>query len=102
LIEEEVRAVERISLGGGEQSASAAAARSEAQRWVALHLDIGAPWNQQAIERQLGSGQRFRISGDMNPNVIVGFYFERADTTVFVNVVRNEVAMWRYGRHDAP
>lgn len=98
-ITREIRATRRITLRGTGGSARDAAARNEAQRWLMENTATGDRWNPAEFERRMGPSERMRVTN--RTEIIVAYYFPRADATVFVNTLRNELVTWRLGRHDS-
>lgn len=98
-ITREIRATRRITLRGTGGSARDAAARNEAQRWLMENTATGDRWNPAEFERRMGPSERMPVTN--RTEIIVAYYFPRADATVFVNTLRNELVTWRLGRHDS-
>lgn len=96
-ISREIRATRRITLRGTGGSARDAVARTEAQRWLMESTASGDRWNPAEFERRMGPSEQLRVTN--RTDIIVAYYFPRADATVFVNTLRNELVTWRLGRH---
>ncbi len=102
-IHREITASVQIALTGNGQSSAGADARNRAQLWLMNNIEYGHRFDILELQRHLGPGNAFRITGDrLNPNVVVGYYFPNADVTVFMSNQLNEVLSWRIGRQTAP
>lgn len=97
-ITREISATRRITLRGTGGSARDAIARNEAQRWLMENTAMGDRWNPAEFERRMGPSERMRVTN--RTDIIVAYYYPRADATVFVNTLQNELVVWRLGRHD--
>jgi hypothetical protein len=96
-ITREIGATRRITLRGSGGSAQDAIARNVAQRWLMESTASGDPWNPAEFERRMGPSERMPVTN--RTEIIVAYYYPRADATVFVNTLRNELVTWRLGRH---
>ncbi|MBL8549241.1 MAG: hypothetical protein JNJ73_04605 [Hyphomonadaceae bacterium] len=98
-ITREISARRAITLGGSGESAAEMRWRLEAQEWVMRNVFPGNPWDASALERRLGPSERLAVTN--RTAVAVGFYYPRADMTIFVSTALNEVLAWRKGRRTA-
>jgi len=98
-ITREISATRRITLRGTGGSARDAIARNEAQRWLMENTAMGDRWNPAEFERRMGPSEQIRVAN--RTEIIVAYYYPRADATVFVNTLQNELVVWRLGRHNS-
>ena len=93
----EIHARKLITLKGSGQSAHAVVKRKNDQSWVMKNVGIGTRWNYSYWVKRFGSPEQLRTTR-WNPKIIKAYYFKSLDMTIFVNVLKHEVAIWRLGR----
>jgi hypothetical protein len=98
-IRREISATKQITLRGSGKAAREVIAYNEARRWLMETTAVGDPWKPAEFEKHLGHAERLRVTN--RPNIIVAFYYPRADATVFVNTLLNELVTWAFGRQTA-
>lgn len=99
VIRREINATRPITLRGNGEAAHKIIANKEARRWLMETTAIGDPWKPAEFEKHLGRAERLRVTN--RPSIIVAFYYPRADATVFVNTLQNELVTWVFGRQTA-
>lgn len=97
-IRREIRATQRITLRGNGGSVRDTTAMNNARRWLMENTAMGDRWNPAEFERRMGPSERMRVTN--RTEIIVAYYYPRADATVFVNTLTNELVVWRLGRTD--
>ena len=69
------------------------------REWVEDNVTGALPWkwNRQNMVKNLGKYEKFDPASG-NPKVIQMFYFKSVDMTFMVNLLKNEIVTYRYGR----
>ncbi|MBZ9715272.1 hypothetical protein [Deinococcus multiflagellatus] len=92
-----LEAVTQVRLGASGQSVSAAQNKIELQRWVRLNVNSGDRWDSAYYVAKLGPYTPLQLESG-NPRVLKMLYFPKIDMTFMVNVVKNEIVVWRSGK----
>ncbi len=99
-VRREISAMRPITLRGDGAVAGEVIADKEAGRWLIGTTAVGDPWKPTEFEKHLGRAERLPVAN--KTSIIVAFYHARADATVFVNTLLNELVTWRFGRQTTP
>lgn len=70
---------------------------SPEQQWVMENVFSGMPWDEAEWIRRFGAWEPLPVQ-DRNPAIISNLYFHEIDMTVVVNLLKEEVVTWRFGR----
>ena len=87
-----------ISLKGSGESSELATQRNEDQQWVIENVIMGSEWDSSFWRDRFGEWEEFPVTS-RNPDIISNYYFESLDMTLIVNTLKDEVVVWRMGRH---
>lgn len=90
-----IEAIKVISYKGTGGSASAAKEKDKLQKWVIEEVYMGYPWNLSFFIKNLGDFERYDSTLSRLHDA---YYFPKADMTLLVNRVKNEVTVWRFGK----
>ena len=96
-IQDSIEASSRVELTGSGESSENVVLRENGQKWVMENIHAGVPWDSALWREKFGDHQEITIDR-YNPRVIKAYYFDSIDTTVFINVLKNEVTVWRLGK----
>ena len=86
-----------IALTGDGQKAEDRMERDRMQLWIMENVNPATPYFESNMRKRLGISEPVAVSR-MNPNIIKGHYFPKADMTIYVNVLKNEYVTFRKGR----
>jgi len=86
-----------IKLTGSGTSVNSVKMKAEGQKWVVLNVTSGMPWDSKFWESKFGSYQELEYRGEGNPKILKMYYFKTIDTTLMVNVLKNEIVTYRIG-----
>jgi len=92
-----IEGVSMIHLAGDGQNAEDRMARDKMQLWIMENVNPATPYIESRMRAQLGRSEPVEVIR-MNPNIIKGHYFPKADMTIYVNVLKNEYVTFRKGR----
>ena len=69
------------------------------REWLEDNVIGASPWkwNRQKMVKNLGKYEKFN-PGSGNPKILQMFYFKSVDMTFMVNLLKNEIVTYRYGR----
>ena len=86
-----------IALTGDGQKAEERMERDRMQLWVMENVNAATPYIESNMRSKLGYSEPVAVTR-MNPNIIKGHYFPKADMTIYVNTLKNEYVTFRKGR----
>lgn len=86
-----------IALTGDGQKAEERMERDRMQLWVMENVNAATPYIESNMRSKLGYSETVAVTS-MNPNIIKGHYFPKADMTIYVNTLKNEYVTFRKGR----
>ncbi|WP_278913223.1 hypothetical protein [Deinococcus wulumuqiensis] len=96
-IDDSLVGTDRVELAASGESAAVAQMREQNQKWVMANVGAGTPWNESDYVRRFGTYKELRLESG-NPDVLKMYYFPDLDMTFMVNVLKNEIAVWRMGK----
>ena len=67
------------------------------QRWVIENIYTGTRWEPIEMLNRFGMYERYDPE-DGNPQISQMFYFKNIDMTFMVNLLKNQIQTWRFGR----
>ena len=66
------------------------------QKWVMENIISGYTWNPMFWRNKFGQWKEVELAHG-NPEILKMYYFESIDMTLMVNVLKNEIVIWRIG-----
>lgn len=81
----------------GKESAKSYLFKKSSQKWVMENVISGYKWKNAFWTRKFGSYEEIQVT-KLNPKIIKGYYFKKIDMTIFVNILKNEVSLYREGK----
>ncbi|MEX2527723.1 MAG: hypothetical protein WEA09_08815 [Gemmatimonadota bacterium] len=96
-ITHELRATAPLDLVGSGEAASDAQFKLDSQRWVMENVGMGDPWVPNDWTQRFGAYEELMVDRG-NPDILKAYYFPRLDMTLIVNILRDEISIWREGR----
>lgn len=91
----DMEAKQLIVIEGSGESADLARSRNKMQMWVMENFVMNSPWNERYYVERLGNYEKSRATLS---HLHDAYYFPRADMTLLVNRLKNDVTVWRLGR----
>ncbi len=92
-----IEGASEINLSGDGQNAEDRMARNKMQLWIMENVNPATPYVDSEMRAQLGSSEPVAVTR-MNPKIIKGHYFPKANMTIYVNVLKSEYVTFRKGR----
>lgn len=86
-----------VMLAGSGVSPAVVLSKKNGQKWVIENADMGKPWVPKEWVKKFGQYEEFILTSG-NPNVLKVYYFPSIDITLIVNVLKNEITVWRTGK----
>lgn len=91
----DMEAKQLIVIEGSGESADLARSRNKMQMWVMENFVMNSPWNERYYIERLGNYEKSKATLS---HLHDAYYFPRADMTLLVNRLKNDVTVWRLGR----
>lgn len=92
-----IEGVNQISLTGDGQRTADRMEKDKMQLWIMENVNPATAYNESTMRAKLGASEPVAVT-KMNPNIIKGHYFPKADMTIYVNTLKNEYVTFRKGR----
>jgi len=92
-----IEGVNQIRLTGDGQRAADRMEKDKMQLWIMENVNPATAYSESTMRAKLGASEPVAVT-KMNPNIIKGHYFPKADMTIYVNTLKNEYVTFRKGR----
>lgn len=91
----DMEAKQLIAIEGSGDSADLVRSRNKMQMWVMENFVMNSPWDERYYVERLGNYEKSKATMS---HLHDAYYFPRADMTLLVNRLKNDVTVWRLGR----
>lgn len=90
-----IEAKQLIAIEGSGESADLVRSRNKMQMSIMENFVMNSPWNERYYIERLGDYEKYKSTMS---HLHDAYYFPKADMTLLVNRLKNDVTIWRLGR----